>query len=119
MQTGGGNDMGLKIKSLASAAALGFALLAFAPAAKAEPAVVNARFAPVAHHGHYGHGHAYVRPYRPYYRPRVAYGYPYAYAAPYPVVRVFVALPFPHWVYRPAYTAPYASYPYAGAYVPH
>jgi hypothetical protein len=98
-----------KLKSLASAAALGFALLAFgggASTAKADQLVVRSGYAPVAH---YGHGHAYVRPYRHYsrYRPYYYGAYPYPYAAPAPVVRVFVPLPFPHWVTRPAYAAPY------------
>jgi hypothetical protein len=108
--------MVLKIQSLASALAIAFALLAFggASAAKADPlqgVVVQAGYAPVAH---YGHGHAYVRPYRPYrpYYGRRYYARPYAYGvyaypAPVPLVRVFVPLPFPHWVTRPAYAAPY------------
>ena len=54
-------------------------------------------------------------PVRPYYGARFAYGYPYpyaypyaAYAAPYRIVRVFVPLPFPHWVNQRVY----APYPY-------
>jgi hypothetical protein len=100
--------MGIKLKSLASALALGFALLAFGPAtskAKADPLIVQAGVAPVRHH-------AYVRPYYRY-GPRVGYAYP----RPYRVVRVFVPLPFPHWVHRRVYyTAPYYAGPYAGAY---
>jgi hypothetical protein len=112
MQSGGGIEMS-KLKSLASAAAIGFALLAFGPAtstAKAEPAFHGGH----VHGGHGGHfhGHAVVRPY---YGARYRYGYPYPYAypyspyaAPYRIVRVFVPLPFPHWVNQRVY----APYPY-------
>jgi len=124
--------MGLKLKSFASALAIGFTLLAFGAAstAKADQIAVRAGYAPVAHyssHGYYGHGHAYVRPYHshyyaPYYRPYYygAYGYPY------PVVRVFVPFPFPHWVVRaapapayPAYPAPAAPYQYPAPSAPY
>jgi hypothetical protein len=106
-----------KLKSLLSAAALGFALLAFGPATStAKAAPVNAHAAFRGGHGHNGHfhGHAVARPY---YGARFAYGYPYPYgysypyypyAAPYRVVRVFVPLPFPHWVNQRVYT----PYPY-------
>jgi len=104
-----------KLKSLLSAAALGFALLAFGPAtstAKAAPVNAHAAFRGGRGHAGHFHGHAVVRPY---YGARFAYGYryPYAYpyypyAAPYRVVRVFVPLPFPHWVNQRVY----APYPY-------
>jgi hypothetical protein len=104
-----------KLKSLASAAALGFALLAFGPATStAKAATVNAHVAFRGGHGHGGHGHFHGHV-RPYYGARFRYGYPYPYAypyypyaAPYRVVRVFVPLPFPHWVYQRVY----APYPY-------
>jgi len=102
-----------KLKSLASAVALGFALLAFGPATS------TAHAAPVSAHGSFhGHGHA-VRFHghavvRPNFGARFAYGYPYPYgfaypyAAPYRVVTVFVPLPFPHFVTQRVY----APYPY-------
>jgi len=100
--------MGIKLKSLASALALGFGLLAFGPAtrtAKAEhlgaPVVVTAGFAPVGYPA-YGPAYRYGRPYR-------------HYARPYRVVRVFAPLPFPHWVYRRVY---YRA-PYYGGYSPY
>jgi hypothetical protein len=120
MHEGGGIEMSLqkgKLKSLASAVALGFALLAFGPAtstAKAAPVSARAAFHGGHVHGGHGHfhGHAAVRPY---YGARFAYGYPYPYAypyspyaAPFRIVRVFVPLPFPHWVNQRVY----APYPY-------
>ena len=104
-----------KWKSLASAVALGFALLAFGPAtstAKAEPVYGHAGY--YGGHGHAGHYHG-----RYYGRAHVRYGYGYPYAypyaypyypyvAPYRIVRVFVPLPFPHWVNQRVY----APYPY-------
>ena len=113
--------MGLKLKSLASALAFGFALLAFGQASIAK-ADHRTGYTPVAHythysgHGHYGHAHAYVYPYHshyyaPYYGPYYygAYGYP----APYPVVRIFVPLPFPHWVVQAQPAYPAAPAPFA------
>jgi hypothetical protein len=111
MQIGGGTEMS-KLKSLASAAALGFALLAFGPATS------TAKAEPVHGHGSY-YGHRHAGHYRPYYGRyvRYGYGYPYAYpyaypyypyVAPYRIVRVFVPLPFPHWVNQRVY----APYPY-------
>jgi hypothetical protein len=100
--------MGIQWKSLASAIAIGFALLAFGPAtstAKADHLIIQAGVAPA---GYYSA--------RPYHR------YAYAYPRPYRVVRVFAPLPFPHWVYRRlAYGyGSHASYgPYAGAYRPY
>ena len=104
-------------KSLASAVALGFALLAFGPATStAQAAPVGGYVAFHGGHGHGGHdghfhGHAVVRPYYGA-RYRYGYGYPYAYpypyVAPYRVVTVFVPLPFPHFVTRRVY----APYPY-------
>ncbi len=106
-------------KSLASAAALGFALLAFGPATSTvQAAPVSGHAAFHGGHGHGGHdghfhGHAVVRPYygaryRYRYSYPYPYGYPYRYAAPYRVVTVFVPLPFPHFVTRRVY----APYPY-------
>ncbi|HEY4231267.1 MAG TPA: hypothetical protein VGO79_13950 [Thermoanaerobaculia bacterium] len=107
--------MGIKLKSLASGIVLGFVLLFFGPAtatakadhfstrvvapARGAHAFVHRGFAPVRHR-------AFVRPYR--------------FARPYGanrVVRVFVPLPFPHWVYRSVSYGPYS--PYAGAYRPY
>ena len=106
--------MGLKLKSLASALAVGFALLAFGPAAstaKADQLVVTAGFAPAGYPA-YAPAYRYARPYR------------HAFARPYRayrVVRVFAPFPFPHWVYRRVYYRPYypAYPPYAGAYSPY
>ena len=48
----------------------------------------------------------------PYYGyPAPAYApYGYRYYRPYRVVRVFVGFPYPHWVYRRVYNAPYYGY---------
>lgn len=110
--------MGIKLKSLASAIALGLGLLAFGPAtsaAKADDfgtrAVLPGNGAHVAVHGGFRGGFAPVR-HRPFVRP-------YRFARPYRVVRVFAPLPFPHWVYRRV-SYGYGSYaPYAGAYRPY
>ena len=105
--------MGTKLKSLASAIGLGFALLFFGPAtstAQAEHfsrhgsfhgrAFAQRNFVPFRHH-------AFARPFHRF-APRAFYPY----SRPYRLVRVFVYDPFPRWVYRRVY----ASAPYAGAY---
>src|SRR5215471_4428415 len=50
----------------------------------------------------------------PYYGyPAPAYApYAYPYYRPYRVVRVFVPVPFPHWVFRRVYYAPHYGYRY-------
>ncbi len=94
--------MGIQLKSLVTALALGFALLFFGPAvstAQAAPAHAHAAFRAGRFHG------------RAFVGPRVAFGHPYPYypyPAPYRVVRVLVPFPFPHWVARRVY----APYPY-------
>jgi len=113
-----------KFKSLIPlpAIVIAFAILFFgSPASKANAQVAfQAQFAtPVGSFGvatgpapyyagrpHYGHGHA-----RPYYG-----AYRHAYR-PYRLRRVFLAVPYPHWVYQRVYYAPppYA-YPYGGGY---
>ena len=55
-----------------------------------------------------------------YFRPHYGYGARIAYPRPYRVVRVFVPVPFPHWVYRRVYYAtPYYGARYGGAYRPY
>jgi hypothetical protein len=105
--------MANKVKSLASAAALGSALLFLGPSTSTARAdqfrhgrfdgrvSVHRSFAPVRHRG-------FVRPFRAF-APRVAFA-----PRPYRLVRVFVAVPFPHWAYRRVY---YSAYP--GAYCPY
>ena len=114
-----------KIKSLIPlpAIAIAFAILFVgAPASKANAQVAfQAQVAtPVgsfgvatgpapyyAGHPYYGHGRA-----RPYYG---AYRHGYR---PYRLRRVFIPLPYPHWIYQRVYTyapPPYA-YPYGGGY---
>ncbi|HEX4440740.1 MAG TPA: hypothetical protein VH854_11760 [Thermoanaerobaculia bacterium] len=95
-----------KLKSLLIAAAVAAAFLVL-PASKASAQVafqaqVNT---PI---GTFGVGNApapYYGPPAPYYAPPypayAPYAYPYGY--PYPVTRVWVVAPYPHWVYRRAY----------------
>ena len=102
--------MKTQLKTLAGAIALGFVLLAFGPATSTAQAshLVRQGF-----RGNFVH-----RTFVPVRRGFVAgpsSGSQRAFFAPRPfrTVRVFVALPFPHWTYQRVYT----SYP--GAYCPY
>jgi hypothetical protein len=103
--------MGTKLKSLASAIALGFALLFFGPATSTAQAEHFSRHG--SFHGRaFAHRsfvpfrrHAFVRPFHSF-APRAFYAHP----RPYRMVRVFVYDPFPRWVYRRVcYDGPYTG----------
>jgi len=118
--------MGNRMKSLAAAIALGFALLFFGPAASTAraddfgPHVSFSGNFPLPHGsihvnvghgprfgGHYSHAsHRFARPY---------YARSYFARRPYRLVRVFVYDPYPRWIYRRVYYRPYSS----GAYCPY
>lgn len=102
--------MGIKWKSLASAIALGFALLAFGPATS------TARADSFGRHGSFQARHSFARGFAPFRRPafvrpfhgfgpRVGFGF----ARPYRLARVLVYDPFPRWIYRRVYYAPHAG----------
>jgi hypothetical protein len=108
--------MGIKRKSLASAIALGFALLAFGPAASTAQADSFGRHGSFQGRHSFAHRgfapirrHAFGRPFHGF-GPRVGFGF--GFARPYRLVRVFVYDPFPRWIYRRVYY----DAPYAGAY---
>jgi hypothetical protein len=87
-----------KVKSFLIAAAVAAAFFAM-PASKASAQVAfQAQIGtPI---GTFGIGNAPA----PYYGPSYYAPYPASpYAYPYPVTRVYVAYPYPHWVYRRAY----------------
>ena len=105
--------MGNKMKSFASAIALGFALLVLGPStstAQAEPlrrhgsfrghAVAHRSFAPIRHRAFARSFHAFA--------PRAFFGR----SRPFRLVRVRVFDPFPRWTFRRVYY----SVPYTGAY---
>jgi len=105
--------MATRLRSLVSAFALAFSVLFFGPStSRAEAKSFHAAKNHHGYHNHggdsrYGHPYGYGRrhgygyrsygPYQPYYGSYPGYygGYP-----AYRVVRVFVPIPYPHWVYR-------------------
>jgi hypothetical protein len=112
----GGKVMSRKSRSGLVVGALALAMLLWGPAASklfawdGGSSVAFYGSFPLPHGGvvvssgypHYGYSYAH-----PYY----SYGYPYY--RPYRLVRVFVPVPFPHWVYRRVYySVPYGGYGY-------
>ena len=119
--------MGNKMKSLAAAVALGFALLFLGPAASTARAdqfgphvSFSGRF-PLPHgsvsvnvgHGRHFRNHGYI--------PRHRFARPFGHGRsfvrhhrPYRLVRVFVRHPYPRWIYQRVYYTPYV-----GAYCPY
>ena len=112
--------MGTRTRSLVSVIALAFAILFFGPTTSNAQAWVghgSGHFAHSQYHGGHGrhgvrHGYGYTG--------RFGWGYgPYVqpyYLNPYRTVRVFVAFPFPHWVFRQVYYGPRVAAPYVSPY---